>query len=181
MEAATMMYGRDPGRPADLGGPDLRAGRIASYPKTPGSESRATQTRATQTRTTQTRTTQNGEFPDRSISAIGGIETGEHAAEFLLMGASTVQVCTGVMIHGYKVVKDMCAQLSAFMDKKGFTAIDDFRGHSLQYFTTHADLVKRQAQAKAAEKNAARGMVTKDANWSGDRFVEQSHKLVANQ
>lgn len=122
-----------------------------------------------------------GEFPDRSISAIGGIETGEHAAEFLLMGASTIQVCTGVMIHGYKVVKDMCAQLSAFMDKKGFKSIDDFRGHSLQYFTTHADLVKRQADAKAAEKNAAKGMVTKDQNWSGDEFVEQSKKLVANQ
>lgn len=162
MEAATMMYGRDPGRPA------LRAGPLASYPKTLGSESRPTQGGG-------------GEFPDRSISAIGGIETGEHAAEFLLMGASTIQVCTGVMIHGYKVVKEMCAQLSAFMDKKGFTSIDDFRGHSLQYFTTHADLVKRQAEAKAAEKNAAKGMVTKDANWSGDKFVEQSQKLVANQ
>jgi dihydroorotate dehydrogenase subfamily 1 len=122
-----------------------------------------------------------GEFPDRSLSAIGGIETGEHAAEFLLMGASTVQVCTGVMIHGYKMVKDMCAQLSAFMDRKGFKTIPEFRGHALQYFTTHADLVKRQAEAKAAEKAAAKGMVTKDANWSGEKFVEQSSKLVANE
>ncbi len=121
------------------------------------------------------------EFPDRSISAIGGVETGEHAAEFLLMGASTVQVCTGVMIHGYKMVKDMCAQLSAFMDRHRFATIDEFRGRSLQYFTTHADLVKRQAEAKAAEKAAAKGMVTKDAAWSGEKFVEQSSKLVANE
>jgi dihydroorotate dehydrogenase len=121
-----------------------------------------------------------GEFPDRSVSALGGIETGEHAAEFILLGASTVQVCTGVMIHGYKMVKDMCAQLSAFMDRKGFKSIAEFRGHSLQYFTTHADLVRRQAEAKAAEKAAAKGMVTKDAAWSGDKFVEQSSKLVAN-
>lgn len=119
-------------------------------------------------------------YLDRSLSAIGGIETGEHAAEFILMGASTVQVCTGVMIHGYKMVKDMCAQLSAFMDRKGFKSIAEFRGHALQYFTTHADLVRRQAEAKAAEKAAAKGMVTKDANWSGDQFVEQSRKLVAN-
>lgn len=122
-----------------------------------------------------------GEFPDRSLSAIGGIETGEHAAEFILMGASTVQVCTGVMIHGYKMVKDMCAQLSAFMDRHGFKTIDEFRGHALQYFTTHADLVRRQAEAKAAEKAAAKGMVTKDAAWSGEKFVEQSSKLVANE
>lgn len=121
------------------------------------------------------------EFPDRSLSAIGGVETGEHAAEFLLMGASTVQVCTGVMIHGYKMVKDMCAQLSAFMDRHGFASIDDFRGRALEYFTTHADLVKRQAEAKAAERAAAKGMVTKDAAWSGEKFVEQSSRLVANE
>mgnify|MGYP000234334198 CR=1 FL=1 len=158
MELATMMYGR-------AGMPALRAGSgdDKSGSQSVGSESRHTT------------------FADRSLSAIGGIETGEHAAEFILMGASTVQVCTGVMIHGYKMVKEMCTQLSAFMDRKGFKSIEDFRGHSLQYFTTHADLVRRQAEAKAAEKNAAKGMVTKDANWSGEKFVEQSEKLVANQ
>lgn len=140
-----------------------RSGKVACAPCDPGRAAGA------------------GEFPDRSLSAIGGIETGEHAAEFILMGASTVQVCTGVMIHGYKMVKDLCAQLSAFMDRKGFKTIPEFRGHALQFFTTHADLVRRQAEAKAAEKAAAKGMVTKDANWSGDQFVEQSQKLVANQ
>ncbi len=122
-----------------------------------------------------------GEFPDRSLSAIGGVETGNDAAQFILLGGSTVQVCTGVMIHGYKMVKALCAELSAFMEKKGFKSVEEFRGASLQYFTTHADLVQRQAQAKAAEKAAAKGMVTKDANWSGEKFVEQSSKLVANE
>jgi dihydroorotate dehydrogenase subfamily 1 len=120
------------------------------------------------------------EFPDRSISAIGGVESGEDAAQFILLGASTVQVCTGVMIHGYKLASRMCDELSAFMDKHGFQSIEDFRGHALQYFTTHADLVERQAQAKAAQKAAKAGMVTKDTAWEGDKFVEQSDKLVSN-
>ncbi len=121
-----------------------------------------------------------GEFPDRSLSAIGGVESGEHAAQFILLGASTVQVCTGVMIHGYKMISRMCDELSAFMDKHEFTTIEDFRGHSLQYFTTHADLVNRQLEAKAAQKAARDGMVTKDTAWEGDKFVEQSNKLVSN-
>lgn len=121
-----------------------------------------------------------GQYHDRSLSAIGGVETGEDAAQFILLGAQTVQVCTGVMIHGYKMVKDMCDQLNAFMDQHGFDTIEDFRGHSLRYFTTHADLVKRQAKAKAANKAAHAGMVTKDTAWEGDKFVEQSSKLVAN-
>ena len=85
------------------------------------------------------------------------------------------------MIHGYKMAHDLKAGLSKFMDKHGFKSIEDFRGHSLQFFSTHADLVRRQSEAKAAEKAAAKGMVTKDAAWSGDKFVEQSQKLVANQ
>ncbi len=42
------------------------------------------------------------EFPGRSLSAIGGIETGDDAAQFILLGADTVQVCTGVMKFGYE-------------------------------------------------------------------------------
>jgi dihydroorotate dehydrogenase subfamily 1 len=123
------------------------------------------------------------EFPDRSLSGIGGIETGEDAAQFILLGANTVQVCTGVMIHSYKLIHELCDALKRFMEQHGFGAIEDFRGQSLQYFTTHHDLVQRQAAAKAAEKARAGGrdgMVQKDADWSGERFVEQSDKLVAN-
>lgn len=120
------------------------------------------------------------EFPGRSLSGIGGIETGDDAAQFILLGASTVQVCTGVMIHGYGMLKPMCEQLLAFMAKHNFESIDQFRGHALQFFTTHADLVRRQAEAKAIDKAAAKGAVTKDAQWHGDKFVEQSSKLVAN-
>ncbi len=120
------------------------------------------------------------EFPGRSLSGIGGIETGEDAAQFILLGASTCQVCTGVMIHGYEVAKPLCEGLAKFMDAHKFANIEQFRGHALQYFTTHMDLVARQARAKALDKAAAAGTVTKDGQWSGDKFVQQSDKLVAN-
>ncbi|HWB20222.1 MAG TPA: NAD-dependent dihydropyrimidine dehydrogenase subunit PreA [Phycisphaerales bacterium] len=125
----------------------------------------------------------HGEFPEASLSAIGGIETGEDAAQFLLLGANTAQVCTGVMIHGYTLIHDLCVGLLAFMDRHGFKSIEEFRGKSLPYFTTHADLVTRQATAKSAAKAkvAADGVVKKDTDWSGERFVEQSNKLVSNQ
>ncbi|MDP7028600.1 MAG: NAD-dependent dihydropyrimidine dehydrogenase subunit PreA [Phycisphaerales bacterium] len=123
---------------------------------------------------------QQDEFPGTSLSGIGGVETGDDAAQFILLGAHTVQVCTGVMIHGYGMVQQMCEQLSAFMDTHEFASIDDFRGASLPYFSTHADLVRRQAEAKAAAKAKRAGMVEKDTEWHGDRFVEQSDRLVSN-
>ena len=118
------------------------------------------------------------EFPGRSLSGLGGIETGEDAAEFILLGSDTVQVCTGVMKFGYEHVKPMCDQLLAFMAKHNFETLADFRGKSLPYFTTHADLVKRQTERKAAQKAAAAAKVVKnDAEWSGDDFVKQSDAL----
>ena len=120
------------------------------------------------------------DFDKCTISGIGGIETGEDAAQFILLGAHTVQVCTGVMINGYSMVNDMSTSLLSFMEKHSFDTLDDFRGASLPFFSTHADLVERQAKAKAEAKARREGMVQKDAQWSGDDFVEQSDKLVSN-
>ncbi|MCH7752066.1 MAG: NAD-dependent dihydropyrimidine dehydrogenase subunit PreA [Planctomycetes bacterium] len=119
------------------------------------------------------------EFPDRTLSGIGGVETGHDAAQFILLGADTVQVCTGVMKFGYRIVQDMCEQLLAFMEKHGFETLDDFKGHSLQFFSTHFDLVKRQADARvAAQAVRDKKMIQADDQWSGDDFVEQSDALA---
>jgi dihydropyrimidine dehydrogenase (NADP+)/dihydropyrimidine dehydrogenase (NAD+) subunit PreA len=82
------------------------------------------------------------------------------------------------MKFGYEMVKPMCEELLAFMAKHKFETLADFKGKSLDYFTTHADLVKRQAERKAAQKAAAAGkMVQADGEWSGSDFVKQSHAL----
>lgn len=119
------------------------------------------------------------EFPDRSLSGIGGVETGRDAAQFILLGSDTVQVCTGVMKMGYKCVQSMQEELLAFMEQHKFETLEDFKGHSLQFFTTHADLVKRQAEARAAKKaEHAKKMIQADAEWDGDDFVDQSDALA---
>lgn len=117
------------------------------------------------------------EFPGRSLSAIGGVESGNDAAEFILLGGDTVQVCTGVMKLGYEHIKPMCEQLLAFMEKHKFETVGDFKGKSLDYFTTHADLVKRQNERKASQKAAAAKVVKSDGEWSGEEFVRQSDAL----
>jgi dihydropyrimidine dehydrogenase (NADP+)/dihydropyrimidine dehydrogenase (NAD+) subunit PreA len=120
------------------------------------------------------------EYPGRSLSGIGGVETGEDAAQFMLLGAGTVQVCTGVMKHGYGLIHPLCDRLLAFMESHKFERPEDFRGHSVQYFTTHHDLVERQREARTAAKarHAAAAMIQADDQWSGDRFVQQSDALA---
>ncbi|GAQ80240.1 Dihydropyrimidine dehydrogenase [Klebsormidium nitens] len=121
------------------------------------------------------------DFPGqgKTLSGIGGVETGENAAEFILLGASTVQVCTGVMLHGYPLVKELCGGLQEFMKQHNFSSIEQFRGHSLQYFTTHTDLVRRQKEAIAAKK-AARVGLANDKDWTGEGFVKETESMVSN-
>jgi len=120
------------------------------------------------------------EFPGRSLSGLGGVETGNDAAQFILLGADTVQVCTGVMKFGYEMVKPLCDELLAFMARHQFETLADFRGKSLAYFTTHADLVQKQAARKAAQKAAAdaKKVVKSDTEWTGSEFVKQSDALA---
>jgi dihydropyrimidine dehydrogenase (NAD+) subunit PreA len=76
------------------------------------------------------------------LSGIGGISSWREAAEFLLLGCTTVQVCTAAMHYGFRIVEDMIDGLSQWMDDKGFATIDEFRGYSLPKVTDwkHLDL-----------------------------------------
>ena len=66
------------------------------------------------------------------ISGMGGISTWKDAAEFLLLGAGSLQVCTAVMHYGFRIIEDLCDGLSNWMDAKGFATINDVRGKSLE-------------------------------------------------
>ena len=74
------------------------------------------------------------------ISGIGGIETWRDAAEFIALGAGSVQVCTAVMHYGFKIVDDMIDGLSNWMDEKGYATLDDFRGLAVPNVVDWQDL-----------------------------------------
>ena len=65
------------------------------------------------------------------VSGIGGVSTWQDAAEFILLGCGTVQVCTAAMHYGYRIVEDLSDGLANWMREKGFGTIEDFRGLSL--------------------------------------------------
>jgi dihydropyrimidine dehydrogenase (NAD+) subunit PreA len=76
------------------------------------------------------------------ISGIGGVSGWQEAAEFILLGCTTVQVCTAAMHYGYRIVEDMIDGLGNWMDEKGYRTIEDFRGLSVPKITEwkHLDL-----------------------------------------
>jgi dihydropyrimidine dehydrogenase (NAD+) subunit PreA len=65
------------------------------------------------------------------ISGIGGIGSWRDAAEFVALGASSLQVCTAIMHYGFRIVEDMKDGLSAYLDSKGMRSLADLRGRAV--------------------------------------------------
>ncbi|RYY89109.1 MAG: NAD-dependent dihydropyrimidine dehydrogenase subunit PreA [Chitinophagaceae bacterium] len=74
------------------------------------------------------------------VSGIGGVSTWKDAVEFMLLGASNVQVCTAAMTHGFRIIEDLCEGLNNWMDEKGFATIYDFVGKSIPAMTRWEEL-----------------------------------------
>ncbi len=74
------------------------------------------------------------------ISGIGGISSWQDAAEFMLMGASGVQVCTAAMHHGFRIVGDMIDGLNRYLDDKGLAAASGLTGRSVGRYGDWGDL-----------------------------------------
>lgn len=77
---------------------------------------------------------------DVPISGMGGVSSWQEAAEFMLMGASNVQVCTAAMHHGFCIVEDMIDGLSNYMDEKGLASLDQLIGQTVPKYSDWGDL-----------------------------------------
>lgn len=74
------------------------------------------------------------------VSGIGGVHTWQDAVEFMLLGATTVQVCTAVMHYGFRIVEGLISGMSTWMDEHGFRTPTDFIGRSLPHVTDWGNL-----------------------------------------
>lgn len=69
------------------------------------------------------------------ISGIGGVETWRDAAEFMALGAGTVQVCTAAMLYGFKIVQEMISGLDSFLDERGMACVQELVGRAVPKLT----------------------------------------------
>jgi len=66
------------------------------------------------------------------VIGIGGITTWQDVVQMIMWGASTVQICTGIILYGFKLIDNINRRLENFMKEKGYSSINDFRGLALK-------------------------------------------------
>jgi dihydropyrimidine dehydrogenase (NAD+) subunit PreA len=87
------------------------------------------------------------------FSGIGGISDWRSAAEFIALGATSVQVCTAVMHHGYRIIEHLSDGLLAYLKEKNFPDLSHLRGQAIKAVTNWEDLdLKYRVVANIDEK-----------------------------
>ena len=75
-----------------------------------------------------------------SLSGMGGIENWVDALEFLVLGASSLQVTTAVMQYGYRIIEDLVSGLDYYMRAMGFRSIPSLVGIARDTVVEHNEL-----------------------------------------
>lgn len=83
---------------------------------------------------------------DIPISAVGGVTSFHEVVEYIMLGASTVQLCTSVMWNGYGHITKIVKDLDAWMDAKGYKSFEEIRGIALGDITTVEELAQLPAK-----------------------------------
>lgn len=64
------------------------------------------------------------------LCGMGGIETWRDAAEFLLLGASALQVCTAAMHYGFRIVRELTEGLNDYLNQHHLSSVGELVGQA---------------------------------------------------
>jgi len=65
------------------------------------------------------------------VCGIGGIESFENVLEYIMLGASAVQIGTSIMLNGYDYINTILTDLSSWMEKNNIQSLDSIKGKAL--------------------------------------------------
>lgn len=77
------------------------------------------------------------------ISACGGITNWEDVVEYVMLGATTVQICTSIMWHGYNHFKTILKRLEDYLEREKLSSLDRIRGKALPHIISIEEASKR--------------------------------------
>ncbi len=86
---------------------------------------------------------ENTKLKGMHLSGMGGIETWRDAAEFMILGADSIQVTTAVMKYGYRIIHELKAGLNYYLAQMGLDSVKDLIGTGLDSVSESTNVLDR--------------------------------------
>ena len=90
------------------------------------------------------------------ISATGGTMTGEDVIKYILVGATTVQILSVIMINGWETIARMNEDLQEYMVRKGISSLEEIRGEAAKRLTKPEEIIRWSGEPVEGARNVWR-------------------------
>lgn len=113
------------------------------------------------------------------VIGVGGVTTGRDAIEFIMAGASAVQVLTAAMIRGHKIYGIIADEMAKFMRAKDYNTINDFKGLALRHLPEQPLRVTAKPVEVITSKCTACGLCERHCPYGAIHIVGKVAKVDA--
>ncbi|MFH2046809.1 MAG: 4Fe-4S binding protein [Pseudomonadota bacterium] len=122
---------------------------------------------------------QAGQHQDIHVSVSGGTQAWSDIVEFVMYGASTVQIQTLFMLKGMGLIKEFKKNISDYMDSKDFGSIEEMKGVILPKILTFDEVIATYGKTKGKivvsadqEKCVGCGVCEEVCNWGAIKVID---------
>lgn len=93
--------------------------------------------------------------PGVELAGVGGLVEPEHIVEAMMLGARICEFSSGLLWKGTSLISKSIEFLSTYMDKMGYTSVEDFIGAGVQYIQPVETIDWQQEEYIAATDDEA--------------------------
>jgi len=87
------------------------------------------------------------------IGGTGGVMSGEDVIKYVLLGASTVQILSVIMVNGWDSISRINAEIEEYLSRKGLNSLDQIRGKALEAMASPEDIIRWSGEPKLGARN----------------------------
>jgi dihydroorotate dehydrogenase (fumarate) len=87
------------------------------------------------------------------ISGTGGAINGEDVLKYILVGASTVQILSAILINGWETIARINADVTAYLQGKGIERLEMIRGRAVASMTSLESIVRWSGEPLDGARN----------------------------
>jgi dihydropyrimidine dehydrogenase (NAD+) subunit PreA len=113
---------------------------------------------------------------NKPVIGVGGITTGADAIEFIMCGASAVQVCTAAILEGPSVYGRIASEITEFLQSHGHDSPEDVHGLALKHLPSNTLRVESLPPTVNEEACSGCGLCNKSCIYSAIAVNPETEK-----